>query len=1282
MSLIPRVVRAGLAAAVIVALTGFALERVRLGATDQTAMARAHDQLQLRFDRGADTLQQVSARLEAQSRLVRVTPRDTAGTRALFDAVSEALPPEEVARTGVTVYDGAGTPLAWAGRVSDLPRALLDGPSAVVVAFGPPGPRLLRIVRLETSGRPGTRTAEIVVEQYVGEIEQSAGITPSFIVPTSVVPVTLRPPGSGNAGEGYTFAIVSTDGVRLANAVVSPTALAERRARWRRATWAATIGVLAVTLLLSAGPLVERRRRARRRATYAAISVGIAAVVLLVRVLLSAAAGLLLTDDRQLAAMDLLVAGLTLAAIVWLALDVIERRRFARPRARLLRRDTPSAILLVVGVMGAIGVADACLLAQYERLLHHVVSGDTVDLLHFSHYPVNPTRLAVAFGLVLLHAVAIWGAAAFARAPRLIWRTARPLTAISRSAWALGAGAAVAWLSGTGRAIVPPVPLIVALTAAAACAASLDWVRGRARRVSQAARLGAVFVALAAPSVAMYPSLVSLSAADKERVVAGTYAPLAVSQRTDLQDRVRQALVQVDALPSLERQLTASDGTGTASERAFGVWSATDLGRYRLTSAVELYGADGRLASRFALNLPEGAPGRYRAGGCAWDVYDEESPFGSSSRHVLRASRGICERGRVLGSIVVRAMLDYRTLPFIASQSPYLESLRPGGSTQEDAGHDIEFVVYGWSRAPVFSSGTSVWSLPDDVFQRLVESRAPFWATIVRDGAPYRVYVVGDQGGIYALGYAVTTWFGHLINLVEIITLTLGLYVLLLAGATLLNTLTSRTPASGRALLREVRSSFYRKLFLYFVLGAVVPVVVLALAIRTYFAAQLRAGIDESAAKTATVAERLVEDYATLQPGTSGALGAIDDQIMVLVGQAIDQDVNLFARGKLQATSERDLFETGLLSTRTPADVYRKILLDRLPTFVGEESVAGYPYRLAAAPVRSGGREGIVAVPLTLRQQEIEQQIHELDHRIVFAAVLFSMLGAALGYWMAERIADPVNRLTRATRRIARGDLDARIAATSSDELRRLVEDFNQMAADLKRQRTELERTQRLEAWAEMARQVAHDIKNPLTPIQLSAEHARRVNIDRGRPLSPVLDECVNAILTQVKLLRQISSEFSNFASSPTARPEPTSLPVLLEEMVAPYRMGLAGRVDVRLDAPDNLPLVTIDPTLFARALTNVFENALHAMPGSGTLAITIRLKPDTSAIAIEISDTGVGMDPPALARIFEPYFSTKATGTGLGLVIAKRNVELNGGTIEVRSARGAGTTVRITVPV
>ncbi len=278
---------------------------------------------------------------------------------------------------------------------------------------------------------------------------------------------------------------------------------------------------------------------------------------------------------------------------------------------------------------------------------------------------------------------------------------------------------------------------------------------------------------------------------------------------------------------------------------------------------------------------------------------------------------------------------------------------------------------------------------------------------------------------------------------------------------------------------------------------------------------------------------------------------------MVLVSRAIDQDVNLFERSSLEATSQRDLFASRLLSPRTPSAVYRRIVLERLPTFVSVEQLADSTYMEAAAPIRAGGREGIVTVPLPLRKLEIERQIDALDRQVIFGAVLFSLLGAGIGYWMAERIADPINRLSHATRRIARGDLDAHLAVASADELGRLVEDFNRMADDLKRQRADLERTQRLEAWADMARQVAHDIKNPLTPIQLSAEHAQRVNVDRGRPLSPVLDDCVHAILTQVSLLRQISSEFSSFASSPTARPEPTALAAIIDEVVTPYRTGL-----------------------------------------------------------------------------------------------------------------------------
>jgi two-component system, NtrC family, nitrogen regulation sensor histidine kinase NtrY len=455
---------------------------------------------------------------------------------------------------------------------------------------------------------------------------------------------------------------------------------------------------------------------------------------------------------------------------------------------------------------------------------------------------------------------------------------------------------------------------------------------------------------------------------------------------------------------------------------------------------------------------------------------------------------------------------------------------------------------------------------------------------------------------------------------------------------------------------------------------------ILALVIRTYFANLLLGDVEAAAARTAAVAQRVIEESDALASPSAEGVTLSSDDVMIWVSQLIDQDVNVFEGAELLATSERDLFASGLLPTRTPDDVYRAIALDRLPSYVREDRIGAFSYMIAATPVRVRGSDAILTVPLATRQREIEREIDDLDRGVHLASLFFILLGAGIGLSMAERIADPVKRLTRATRQIARGDFDARIAVRSADELRRLVEAFNSMAAELKAQRAQLERTHRLEAWAEMARQVAHEIKNPLTPIQLSAEHLRRVHVDRGEPLGGVLDTCVTSILGQVRLLRQISAEFSSFASSPTARPSRVDVPALVAEVVDPYRTGLSGRIEIVNRIAGPLPPVYVDRTLIARALSNIVENALHAMPGPGRL--TIDRETSETEVIVRFTDTGVGMDEEALARVFEPYFSTKTSGTGLGLPIARRNVEISGGRIEVASTKGVGTTVTLTLPI
>jgi signal transduction histidine kinase len=1289
-----RIVRVGILAALVAGAAGYALERSRFGESDATAVARIEAELRRTFDASAGTVGAIAARVAADPAATATGMRDQAAIRQLFDLAAATLPAEDTAPTGVTIYDSTGAPIAWAGRVSDLPIERVQGAAALLIAPGALGPRLIRV---EPVVRNAARVATVVTEQSLGTTPESPGLGDLFAMGTSIAPVTLRvrPSGTAAADAPYHFIVPARDSAFVLEGEVAPSDLAQARAQWRATTWAVVLAIVAATLLLCMGPVIDMRRRSRETSRYVVLTAILIVMIVAARLILYVALAPIAPSPSP-TPFDLLFTTLTMAGVVWLALDLIERRRYAPPRVKLL--PAARAALIVVAYAAA-GLASGLVLWGYEDLLRRVVADTDLDLLHFSLHPVSAARIAVEFALVLLHASVLWAAAMVLRVPSLFWRL--PSTRDAR-AWAAGG-----WLAGAGGAAVlarlygshvPIGPLCVALAAAAAAAAAVARTRTGMRRVSQTARLAVFFIVLLAPSVAMYPSLLSHATAAKEQLISREFGPQAASLREELQQRLQQAVDQIDAMPGLAEFVADAGARTPSTDPATIIWSRTDLGTYRLTSAIELYHPDGRLVSRFALSLPEYAEAQNRAAGCSWeDPFEEVSPFGSSERHVLRTGKGICVRGRVVGSIVVRVMLDYRTLPFISSQSPYLESLRPNRQAPPEgvSGRDVEFAVYGWSRAPMFESGTRVWKVDDQVFQQLIESREPFWADVERDGDTFRVYFLSDRGGFYALGYPVIDRWGHLMNLAELVLLVGVLYIAARLVLTLVSLLTMRTPGSGRALLREVRSSFYRKLFLAFWAGAVVPVSILAVLARTYVQTQLNATAEEAAARTVTTAQRLVEDYAALQQRGAAALDTIDDQIMVLVRRAIDEDANLFNRARLQATSARDLFASQLLSLRTPADVYRSIILDRLPTYVREEVAGAFRYSLAAAPVRSAGRDGIVTVPLTNRQQEIEQQIDDLDRLVLSAFVLFSLLGTALGYWMAERIADPVNRLTRATRRIARGDLDARIAATSSDELRRLVEDFNQMAADLKRQRAELERTQRLEAWADMARQVAHDIKNPLTPIQLSAEHARRVNIDRGRPLSPVLDECVAAILSQVKLLRQISAEFSSFASSPTPRPEVTALPVLIDEVVEPYRTGLSNLIQIDVQAPADLPPVSIDRTLFARAVTNVIENALHAMPGGGRLLVTSRASrgPSSDAahldrysvdghVVVEISDTGMGMDEEALQRIFEPYFSTKATGTGLGLTIAKRNVELIGGTIAVQSQRGAGTTVTITLPV
>ena len=1297
------VIVAALGSAVILG-GGLAAELWQFGPTTETSYARVERAVVRAVDEMVASLERTASRV-AMNPDVAVGLGSPASLPLLFQAIRAAVDDPVDADVSVTVYDAAGLARAWVGRPSEIPSERVLNDESLFVAPGPLGLRLVYVqaLRAQVGAGRSERIGSLAVERV---LSPAGGITDtvrdSYRLAAPLADVSLRTvhENTGSLSGPFTVEVQAPSGELLLEGEVREEDLVGARVAWRQAVSALTLGFLAFVLAVACAPFLVRPTRGLRardigiRAAAGAVGCGLGYGLLLAAVGLGSANGSFGLFDSAVhesirfpvvirAPADLLLLGLLLVGLVLVAAFLVDQARLAR-RHPGGRGPRP----LIVHVAGGIGVAG--ILVAFDALVRDMFDSATVDLLHTSLHPWDSGRIALLGGVLLASAAVVWGSATLLLGTQLPWRVvhrdARYIL-VSVGAWTVPGvlPLAVGW--------VPAVPFGTMLVGAVSLAVSMPLLRPRFRHASHAARVLTIFLALLLPTLLAYPSLLYHGERTKQRFVETQYAVQAATYPERLQAQLAGALGQIDAIAELGTMTTVGDLAPVSldTDRAFFIWRQTDLARLRLTSAVELYGGDGHLTSRFALNFPEyaGRPSDSTVTGCDWEIYGEIAPLGSDERRVLHAEKAICQDAddranghsafSLSGSVVVHVALDYQTLPFISSADPYTELLRPvalanlGGRT----GQDVELVIYGWGLQPLFLSGRDAWSLAGGLFERIQASRDPFWTTLTKGGRRYTTYVANNRVGIYLLGYPVFGLFDHFVRLVEISALVGLLFGFLGLAVGVGSWLIPDRYRFGRALLREVRTSFYRRLVLAFIAATLVPVLALAFVIRGYFTAQLRADVEAGAARTAAIAQRVIEESFVLQQVGEETTALINDDLLVWISQVLDQEINIFTGSQLVATSERDLFASGLLPTRTPDAVYSAIVLDRRQSYVMEDSLSSLEYLVAATPIRSAGRDAILTVSLASRQQEIEEEIAGLDRGLLLGVAIFVLVGAGSGLYMAERIADPVKWLMRATEKIARGDFDAQIASRSADELQQLVVSFNQMAVDLKGQQVQLEKTHRLEAWADMARQVAHEIKNPLTPVQLSAEHLLRVHADRGEPLGPVLRDCVESILTQVHLLRQISSEFSSYASSPTVQLRPTSLRALVTEVLDPYLVGLQQRISVSVHISETIPELVLDRTLVGRAITNIVENALHAMPGEGSLEVRANLTAET--VVLEVVDSGVGLDAETLQRIFEPYFSTKVSGTGLGMAIAKRNIELGGGTIQVESEKNRGTTVILT---
>jgi signal transduction histidine kinase len=384
-------------------------------------------------------------------------------------------------------------------------------------------------------------------------------------------------------------------------------------------------------------------------------------------------------------------------------------------------------------------------------------------------------------------------------------------------------------------------------------------------------------------------------------------------------------------------------------------------------------------------------------------------------------------------------------------------------------------------------------------------------------------------------------------------------------------------------------------------------------------------------------------------------------------------DVLRYIQGELIDVSSREALDLGVYGAWMPPGVYNRLQAGEDLAAVETQTLGNQSYVTAFRTVRPSGTLG---VPMSLSSGQTAERQRQVAHLVLFAAVIGALLSLALSLAVGRALAGPIGQLRRASAAVGAGRLRVRLPERVGGEFGQLFTSFNRMTRRLRRARARQLRTARVLAWGEMARQVAHEIKNPLTPIKLSVQHMRRAHMDRHPQFDEILESNVSQILVEIDRLSEIARAFSRYGAPSLASGPLTHVdaPAVIRESLTLYRSGdrAIRYID---DVPADLPRVLARADELKEVILNLVENARAALNGAGDIIISGYAVGD-DRVEIEVADNGPGIPAEFLSRIFEPHFSTRSSGTGLGLAIVRRIVESWGGTVTAES--GAGTIIRV----
>lgn len=496
---------------------------------------------------------------------------------------------------------------------------------------------------------------------------------------------------------------------------------------------------------------------------------------------------------------------------------------------------------------------------------------------------------------------------------------------------------------------------------------------------------------------------------------------------------------------------------------------------------------------------------------------------------------------------------------------------------------------------------------------------------------------------------------------------------------------------SAGKLYREqfVRLTLRRRVHLSMLAIVFVSFIIIGWVTTQFFTSEYRKSNANKLQAALQVAKQSVQDY--LVKGQAFDAEFIFDTVsrsaafksyITSVANSQKVDINIFDdAGNLLSSSQDDIYDRGLISRKIRPDAYYSLENEGLSMVTQNETVAGLSYTSVYQALRNeqGSTIGYINVPFFTSEKDLDFQISNILVTLInlyaFLFLISSLLTVGVTRWMTRTFDMIIKQFDKLNL-----EQNERIEWPYNDEIGSLVAEYNKMVKKVEENAMRLAQTEREMAWREMARQVAHEIKNPLTPMKLNIQYLQNAMRNDNPNIKQLTERVSISIIEQIDNLSYIASEFSNFAKMPEAKPEELEIDQLLTKAVELYTKDEV--VKVTIDQLATQLTVLCDHSQMLRVFTNLLENAKQAIPPDRQGVIKVSATRDSDDVLIAITDNGSGIDEETSKRIFQPYFTTKSSGTGLGLAMTKKIIEFWKGKIWFETVEDEGTTFYIRLPL